>query len=77
MTQNIPSLYNRQEYAHREDCSKASNSEGQTPNPVALSQTHAAPIVKSLDGPIPTISHTSLGLVSSSPYIQPCKADAS
>lgn len=71
MTHNIPSLYNRQEYVHREDCSKVSNPEGQTPNPVALSLTHAS------NSPVPKISHTSLGLVSSIPCMHLSKVDAS
>ena len=43
---------------------------GQTPNPVAVSQTHAASGSKDLDGPTPSTSHKSSSLVTSTPYTQ-------
>jgi hypothetical protein len=44
--------------------------EGQTPNPVVVSQTHAASGSKDLDGPVPSTSHKSSSLVTSTPYTQ-------
>lgn len=41
---------------------------GQTPNPIVLSQTHAASGSKDLDGPTPSMPHESFSLVTSTPY---------
>lgn len=50
---------------------------GQTPNPVVVSQIHAASGSKDLDGPTPSTSHKSSSLVTPTPYTQLSMADVS
>ena len=61
----------------REDWTKARKTAGQTPNPIALSQTHWTSIAKGIDGTLPVTSHTSLSLGTSSPCKHLSMADFS
>ena len=61
----------------REDWTKARKPAGQTPNPIALSQTHWTSIPKGIDGALPVTSHTSLSLGTSSPCKHLSMADFS
>jgi hypothetical protein len=67
---SLPLPKERNVYIVWEDWTKAGNSAGQTPHPVALSQTQGTSVSKALDGPIPEISHTSLSLVTCTLYMQ-------
>ena len=61
----------------REDWTKARKPAGQTPNPIALSQTHWTSIPKGIDGALPVTSNTSLSLGTSSPCKHLSMADFS
>ena len=63
----LPIPINRNVHTGREDWTKARKTAGQTPNPIALSQTHWTSIPKGIDGALPVTSHTSLSLGTSSP----------
>ena len=60
----------RNVYIVREVWTKGGYAAGQTPHHVTLSQTQGASVSKGLDGPIPATSHTSLGLITCTPYMQ-------
>lgn len=60
----------RNKYVVREDWTNTRNPTGQTPNPEVLSQAHEASVSKGLDDAFTATSHTSIGLVTSTPYVQ-------
>lgn len=65
MAQNTPSHSNTEECVHNEGrLDQGKKPKGQTPNPVALCQTHGTLVSKGYEGPIPaTIIHLSGSLL--------------